>query len=68
MFNWFKAHDGDEDEQLDGLELVKALGHEHNFHHEARILTSSCYRDNAENLEKLPRPTDPGFKQLRLPI
>jgi len=33
IFSWFTAHDWDLDEHLDGLELVKALSHEHNYHH-----------------------------------
>ena len=33
VFSWFTAHDGDEDKNLDGLELIKSLNHEHNYHH-----------------------------------
>lgn len=33
LFLWFKAHDWDEDDLMDGLELLKALSHEHNYHH-----------------------------------
>ena len=34
IFEFFRAHDYDLDGTLDGLELLKALSHEHNFHHE----------------------------------
>jgi len=34
VFTWFQAHDHDEDGTLDGLELVKALSHDHNYHHD----------------------------------
>lgn len=33
VFTWFSAHDWDSDNSLDGLELVKALSHQHNYHH-----------------------------------
>jgi len=33
LFLWFKAHDWDEDDLMDGLELLKALSHDHNYHH-----------------------------------
>jgi len=35
LFLWFKAHDWDENDYMDGLELLKALSHDHNYHHEA---------------------------------
>jgi len=34
LFMWFSAHDWDKDEVMDGLELFKALSHDHNYHHE----------------------------------
>jgi len=34
LFLWFEAHDWDKDAQMDGLELFKALSHDHNYHHE----------------------------------
>jgi len=33
VFMWFNAHDWDTDSSLDGLELLKALSHDHNYHH-----------------------------------
>jgi len=33
LFLWFSAHDWDEDARMDGLELFKALSHDHNYHH-----------------------------------
>jgi len=33
LFLWFKAHDWDENDCMDGLELLKALSHDHNYHH-----------------------------------
>jgi len=34
VFTWFQAHDQDSDGTLDGLELLKALSHDHNYHHD----------------------------------
>jgi len=34
VFTWFNTHDWDLNEHLDGLELLKALSHDHNYHHE----------------------------------
>jgi len=34
LFLWFSSHDWDKDEKMDGLELFKALSHDHNYHHE----------------------------------
>lgn len=33
VFTWFSSHDWSQDKHLDGLELVKSLSHEHNYHH-----------------------------------
>jgi len=33
VFMWFNAHDWDLDTCLDGSELLKALSHDHNYHH-----------------------------------
>lgn len=34
VFTWFNTHDWDLNEHLDGLELLKALSHDHNYHHD----------------------------------
>jgi len=34
LFLWFESHDWDESTRMDGLELFKALSHDHNYHHE----------------------------------
>jgi len=34
LFLWFEAHDWDENAHMDGIELFKALSHDHNYHHE----------------------------------
>jgi len=33
LFLWFQSHDWDENNQMDGLELLKSLSHDHNYHH-----------------------------------
>lgn len=47
IFTWFQAHDQDEDGTLDGLELLKAFSHDHNFHHE--IEDDSVVEDDAND-------------------
>jgi len=37
VFTWFNTHDWDLDNHLDGLELLKALSHEHNYHHPEEV-------------------------------
>jgi len=34
LFLWFQTHDWDKNDQMDGLELFKALSHDHNYHHD----------------------------------
>ena len=57
VFIWFTAHDWDEDTYLDGLELVKALSHEHNYHHpsEENIPESDQWHDTAQHTEPAER-------------
>lgn len=57
VFTWFSAHDWDLDESLDGLELVKALSHEHNYHHEHEesIPEGDMLHDQAQHTEAAER-------------
>jgi len=41
LFLWFTAHDWDKDNTMDGLELYKALSHDHNYHHDDEDETGS---------------------------
>ncbi|XP_023345143.1 multiple coagulation factor deficiency protein 2 homolog [Eurytemora carolleeae] len=34
LFLWFNSHDWDMNTKMDGLELFKALSHDHNYHHD----------------------------------
>ena len=57
MFTWFTAHDWDLDGNLDGLEMVKALSHEHNYHHpeEENIPEADTLHDPAQHTEAAER-------------
>ena len=57
VFIWFSAHDWDEDTYLDGLELIKALSHEHNYHHpaEENIPGNDTWHDSAQHTEPAER-------------
>ena len=57
VFTWFTAHDWDENENLDGLELTKALSHEHNYHHpeEENIPEEDQFHDPAQHTEAAER-------------
>jgi len=54
VFTWFNTHDWDLNEHLDGLELLKALSHDHNYHHpdnaeEENIAESDSLHDPAQH-------------------
>ena len=57
VFTWFTAHDWDEDTYLDGLELIKALSHDHNYHHpsEENIPDNDEWHDTAQHTEPAER-------------
>jgi len=57
VFTWFSAHDWDADEHLDGVELVKALSHEHNYHHpeEEHIPEEDDLHDPAQHTDAADR-------------
>ena len=57
VFTWFSAHDWDEDSHLDGLELIKALSHDHNYHHqgEENIPEGDERHDTAQHTEPAER-------------
>jgi len=57
VFTWFAAHDWDADDHLDGLELVKALSHEHNYHHplEENIPEEDLAHDPAQHTDAAER-------------
>lgn len=57
VFTWFTAHDWDVDDHLDGLELVKALSHEHNYHHpeEENIPEEDHLHDPAQHTDAAER-------------
>ena len=57
VFTWFSAHDWDEDTQLDGLELIKALSHDHNYHHpdEENIPDNDEWHDSAQHTQPAER-------------
>ena len=57
VFTWFSAHDWDEDAHLDGLELIKALSHDHNYHHqgEENIPEGDERHDTAQHTEPAER-------------
>lgn len=57
VFLWFSAHDWDENAHLDGLELLKALSHDHNYHHEAEesIPEGDTWHDTAQHTEPAER-------------
>jgi len=57
VFTWFAAHDWDADDHLDGLELVKALSHEHNYHHpqEENIPEEDLVHDPAQHTDAAER-------------
>lgn len=57
VFTWFSAHDWDLDEHLDGLEMLKALSHNHNYHHpsEEGIPATDTLHDPAQHTEAADR-------------
>lgn len=57
VFTWFNTHDWDLDEHLDGLEMVKALSHEHNYHHpeEETLPEGDDLHDPAQHTEAAER-------------
>jgi hypothetical protein len=57
IFTWFTAHDWDMDDHLDGLELIKALSHEHNYHHpeEENIPEEDLLHDPAQHTDAAER-------------
>ena len=57
VFLWFSAHDWDEDSHLDGLEMLKALSHDHNYHHENEesIPEGDAWHDTAQHTEPAER-------------
>eukprot|EP00092_Neocalanus_flemingeri_P009231 GFUD01009936.1.p1 GENE.GFUD01009936.1~~GFUD01009936.1.p1 ORF type:complete len:192 (+),score=52.27 GFUD01009936.1:352-927(+) len=57
VFTWFTAHDWDANDHLDGLELIKALSHEHNYHHpeEEHIPEEDELHDPAQHTDAAER-------------
>lgn len=57
VFTWFNTHDWDLDDHLDGLEMVKALSHEHNYHHpeEMALPEGDDLHDPAQHTEAAER-------------
>jgi len=57
VFTWFSAHDWDANDHLDGLEMTKALSHEHNYHHpeEENIPEEDQLHDPAQHTEAAER-------------
>lgn len=57
IFTWFTAHDWDTDDHLDGLEMLKAMSHEHNYHHpeEEHIPEDDQVHDPAQHTDAAER-------------